>query len=112
MNGLDGVLKIKLTVAQHFGLSAQCFETARRPQYIAWPRQIAMALVRERTNLSLNEIGQLFGRRDHGTVLHAERRVSERCAIDERDRLVVQLMRQRLDMPEAPTPPPCPIPDA
>ena len=43
----------------------------RRPANIAFPRQVAMYLARELTKASLNEIGEAFGGRDHGTVLHA-----------------------------------------
>ena len=49
----------------------------RRPQNIAFPRQIAMYLARELTKTSLSEIGEAFGGRDHGTVLHAHRLVGE-----------------------------------
>ena len=45
---------------------------------IAFPRQIAMYLARELTKMSLNEIGDAFGGRDHGTVLHACKLVKRR----------------------------------
>ena len=50
----------------------------RRPANIAFPRQIAMYLARELTKASLNEIGDAFGGRDHGTVLHACKLVKKR----------------------------------
>jgi len=49
----------------------------RRPANIALPRQIAMYLAKELTQKSLPEIGELFGGRDHTTVLHAVRKISE-----------------------------------
>ena len=49
----------------------------RRPANIALPRQIAMYLAKELTQKSLPEIGDLFGGRDHTTVLHAVRKISE-----------------------------------
>jgi chromosomal replication initiator protein len=47
----------------------------RRPSNIALPRQIAMYLAKEMTQKSLPEIGELFGGRDHTTVLHAVRKI-------------------------------------
>ena len=49
----------------------------RRPANIAVPRQIAMYLVKELTQKSLPEIGDLFGGRDHTTVLHAVRKITD-----------------------------------
>ena len=49
----------------------------RRTRSIARPRQVAMALSKELTNHSLPEIGELFGGRDHTTVLHACRKIKE-----------------------------------
>jgi chromosomal replication initiator protein len=48
----------------------------RRPANIALPRQIAMYLAKELTQKSLPDIGELFGGRDHTTVLHAVRKIS------------------------------------
>jgi chromosomal replication initiator protein len=48
----------------------------KRPASIAKPRQIAMYLAKELTQKSLPEIGELFGGRDHTTVLHAVRKIS------------------------------------
>ena len=49
----------------------------RRNRQIARPRQLAMALAKELTSLSLPEIGDAFGGRDHTTVLHACRKIAE-----------------------------------
>jgi chromosomal replication initiator protein len=48
----------------------------KRPASIARPRQIAMYLAKEMTQKSLPEIGELFGGRDHTTVLHAVRKIN------------------------------------
>jgi chromosomal replication initiator protein len=48
----------------------------RRPNAIAAPRQVAMYLAKEMTQKSLPEIGELFGGRDHTTVLHAVRKIA------------------------------------
>ena len=58
----------------------------RRNRQITRPRQMAMALAKELTNMSLPEIGDAFGGRDHTTVLHAQRKVQELVATDARVR--------------------------
>jgi chromosomal replication initiator protein len=57
----------------------------RRPASIAMPRQIAMYLSRSLTKGSLMEIGEAFGGRDHGTVIHACKKV--RARMDQEDGL-------------------------
>jgi chromosomal replication initiator protein len=73
--------QIQKRVAEHFDVRLADMTSKRRPANIAFPRQVAMYLARELTKASLNEIGEAFGGRDHGTVLHAcklvKRRMSE-----------------------------------
>ncbi|MDF2563417.1 MAG: chromosomal replication initiation protein DnaA, partial [Microbacterium sp.] len=63
--------------AQYFKLSVDDLYGSSRSQAIATARQIAMYLCRERTNLSLPKIGQLFGNRDHTTVMYAYKKISD-----------------------------------
>jgi chromosomal replication initiator protein len=63
--------------AQYFKLTVDDLYGSSRSQAIAIARQIAMYLCRERTNLSLPKIGQLFGNRDHTTVMYAYKKISE-----------------------------------
>ncbi|MFT4307354.1 MAG: chromosomal replication initiator protein DnaA [Microbacterium sp.] len=63
--------------AQYFKLSVDDLYGSSRSQAVAIARQIAMYLCRERTNLSLPKIGQLFGGRDHTTVMYATRKISD-----------------------------------
>ncbi|MDR2996681.1 MAG: chromosomal replication initiator protein DnaA [Microbacterium sp.] len=63
--------------AQYFKLTVDDLYGSSRSQQIATARQIAMYLCRERTNLSLPKIGQLFGNRDHTTVMYACKKISE-----------------------------------
>ncbi|MFT4210380.1 MAG: chromosomal replication initiator protein DnaA [Microbacterium sp.] len=63
--------------AQYFKLSVDDLYGSSRSQAVATARQIAMYLCRERTNLSLPKIGQLFGGRDHTTVMYATRKISD-----------------------------------
>ena len=70
--------QIQRRVAEHFDVRIADMTSKRRPANIAFPRQIAMYLARELTKASLNEIGDAFGGRDHGTVLHACKLVKRR----------------------------------
>jgi len=63
--------------AQYFKLSVDDLYGSSRSQAVAMARQIAMYLCRERTNLSLPKIGQLFGGRDHTTVMYAYKKISD-----------------------------------
>lgn len=63
--------------AQYFRLSVDDLYGSSRSQAVATARQIAMYLCRERTSLSLPKIGQLFGNRDHTTVMYAYKKISE-----------------------------------
>ncbi len=77
--------QIQRRVAEHYDVRLADMTSKRRPANIAFPRQIAMYLARELTKASLNEIGDAFGGRDHGTVLHACKLVKRR--MQEQDNL-------------------------
>jgi chromosomal replication initiator protein len=68
---------IQKTVADFYKMKVADMYSKRRPANIALPRQIAMYLAKELTQKSLPEIGELFGGRDHTTVLHAVRKIAE-----------------------------------
>jgi chromosomal replication initiator protein len=63
-------------VAEFFNIKVADMYSKKRPANIARPRQIAMYLAKELTQKSLPEIGELFGGRDHTTVLHAVRKIA------------------------------------
>src|SRR5437879_9645548 len=73
---------IQKKVAEHFDIRLADMASKRRPENIVFPRQIAMFLARQMTESSLNSIGEAFGGRDHGTVLHACRLVNDRMQVD------------------------------
>jgi chromosomal replication initiator protein len=87
---------IQKKVADHFDLRISDMTSKRRPENIAFPRQIAMFLARQMTESSLNTIGEAFGGRDHGTVLHACRLVKDRMEIDSHVRQVVSYLEKQL----------------
>jgi chromosomal replication initiator protein len=67
-------------VSTYYKISADDLSGSSRAQAIALARQIAMYICREQTNLSLPKIGQLFGNRDHTTVMYAYKKVSDLMA--------------------------------
>lgn len=80
------VNNIQKTVADYFGLRQADLTSQRRQRSVVRPRQMAMALAKELTELSLPEIGDGFGGRDHTTVLHACRVVRKLVETDGRAR--------------------------
>ncbi len=74
---------IQRCVAEEFGISLYDLKTKRRTRTIVLPRQIAMYLSRELTDLSFPEIGGFFGGKDHTTVLHACNKIKEVVRTDE-----------------------------
>jgi chromosomal replication initiator protein len=73
---------IQKTVAEYYKIKVSDMYSKRRPNNIAAPRQVAMYLAKEMTQKSLPEIGELFGGRDHTTVLHAVRKIGDQRAKD------------------------------
>ncbi len=68
---------IQKTVADYYKIRVSDMHSKKRSRAIARPRQVAMALAKELTQLSLPEIGSNFGGRDHTTVLHACRQIAK-----------------------------------
>jgi chromosomal replication initiator protein len=87
---------IQRKVAEHFDIRLADMTSKRRPEHIAFPRQIAMYLTRQLTGSSLSSIGDAFGGRDHGTVLHACRLVKDRMEIDGGIRQTVGMLERKL----------------
>jgi len=74
---LVSIENIQRTVADYYKIKVSEMYSKKRSRNVARPRQIAMALAKELTQLSLPDIGDAFGGRDHTTVLHACRKVAE-----------------------------------
>jgi len=73
---------IREAVAEYFGITTSDLNSKRRTRQLAFPRQIAMYLTRELTDLSLPKIGEDFGGRDHTTVLHAYEKIARDIKTD------------------------------
>jgi chromosomal replication initiator protein len=82
-SGPPSIAEVQAIVATHFRLSVEQLTSASRVNAVSWPRQVAIHLARDLTGASLPTIGQAFGGRNHATVLHACRRVSERLKNDQ-----------------------------
>lgn len=87
---------IQKKVAEHYDIRLADMTSKRRPENIAFPRQVAMFLSRHMTESSLNSIGEAFGGRDHGTVLHACRLVKGRMEVDANVRQTVNYLEKQL----------------
>ena len=77
------IAQVQSAVAARYQLSVEELVSAGRTARIAWPRQLAIQLSRDLTDQSLQAIGKAFGGRNHATVLHACKRVSDRLAGDQ-----------------------------
>jgi len=87
---------IQKKVAEHFDIRLADMTSRRRPQNVAFPRQVAMFLSRSLTDRSLADIGESFGGRDHGTVLHACRLIEEKMSADQNLRPTVAYLEHAL----------------
>ena len=87
---------IQRRVAETYDLRLADMTSKRRPANIALPRMVAMYLSRRLTTASLNEIGDAFGGRDHGTVLHANRTIETKMKSDENLRRIVTYLAEKL----------------
>jgi chromosomal replication initiator protein len=87
---------IQKTVADYYKIKVSDMYSKRRPNSIALPRQVAMYLAKETTQKSLPEIGELFGGRDHTTVLHAVRKIAALRATDAELNHALHVLEQTL----------------
>ena len=80
--GPPSVTDVQAAVAERYGVSVEQLTSRSRAVPINWARQVAISLSRDLTNLSLPAIGTAFGGRNHATVIHACKRVSEQLKTD------------------------------
>jgi len=101
-SGVDrhmGVEDIVAYVSEQMDTPSPAILGPKRSKHIVWPRQVAMYLTRELTDLSLVDIGRHFGGRDHSTVLHAYNKVSELVAEDEKVMWMISNYKNGLQQP-------------
>ncbi len=90
------IADIQRRVAEEFDIRLADINGRRRTANIAHPRQVAMYLARKHTELSLQDIGEAFGGRDHGTVIHAARSIEQKIAKDNHLRELVLRLGEAL----------------
>ena len=73
---------IKQVVAQYYGISVLDIDSAARPNQIAYPRMMAMALARVLTGTSFPSLGKQFGNKDHSTVMNACNKVKKKINVE------------------------------
>jgi chromosomal replication initiator protein len=88
--------RIQAQVAAHFDLAVSDLLSPNRAARVAWPRQVAIYLSRELTGNPLGAIGEAFGGRNHATVLHACKRVSDRLANDQHAEAELHTLRSEI----------------
>lgn len=91
--------KIQKKVCEYYELRLSDMLSKRRPNQIAFPRQVAMYLSRLLTNQPLKDIGEAYGGRDHGTVIHACKTVENIMEQDESVRRNVEFLIKQLGSP-------------
>ena len=71
----DKVEAIQKAVEKYFGLKPRSLQATIRIKNISGPRQIAIYLIRQQTQMSLSDIGKIFGGKNHTTIMHAYRKI-------------------------------------
>jgi chromosomal replication initiator protein len=87
---------IKKHICKHFNIKQVDLESSKRSRNLAFPRQIAMYICRDLTDLSLPKIGEFFGNRDHTTVLHACEKITNELKSNESLREVIKGIEQSI----------------
>ncbi|MGH7546463.1 MAG: chromosomal replication initiator protein DnaA [Gemmatimonadota bacterium] len=89
--------RIREAVAEAFGVPVDGLVSSRRSRHLAIPRQVAMFLIKDVLDLTYVEIGNLFGGRDHSTVIHSVTKVERMAAEDGQFRTRLDTIRASLD---------------
>lgn len=92
------VESIKRIVARYFNITVKDIDSKTRSRDIAYPRQIAMYLTKELTDLSLPKIGKAFGGKDHTTVMHAHKKIKEELTHNESTKHAVSEIEKKIKL--------------
>lgn len=87
---------IKRVISEYYSIKTEDFKSSKRTRAIAFPRQIAMYLAREHTDLPLVKIGEEFGGRDHTTVMHAYDKICSELKTDESLKMAISEINRKL----------------
>ena len=89
--------RIKHASARFFGIKESDLASSRRSRSVAFPRQLAMYISRRLTSASFSEIGMVFGKRDHTTVIYAYRKIENLLLTDSECRSLVEGLRKEIE---------------
>ena len=95
-SGSPTIDQVQATVAERFDLTVEQLTSSSRASAVNWARQVAIHLARDLTGQSLPTIGNAFGGRNHSTVMHACKRVSERLKRDQQAVHIVDELRRTI----------------
>lgn len=83
-------------VCKYFNVKMADMRSKKRTKSISFPRQIAMYMLREKQNMSLQEVGSMFGGRDHSTVLHAVNSIADKYEDSKEIQLIISTLEKDL----------------
>ena len=87
--------KIKIETARYYKIKTSDLESKKRSADITLPRMVAMYLIRENTDVSLSDIGKLFGGRNHATVIHAIEKMEKAITEDSQLQTAVEAIKKK-----------------
>ena len=90
------VEQIQKVVCEHFDLKLADMKAKKRTKEVAFPRQVAMYICKQLTNMSLSDIGKNFGGKDHATVIYACKQIEEKRAKEEVFNRVIEKLLRRI----------------
>ena len=88
------------TVAEHFNISPDDIKSTKRNKEIAYPRQICMYLCRKMTADSLQAVGNCLGKKDHTTIIHGEKKISDDLKKDENLKNTIDVLIKKINPPK------------
>ncbi len=88
---------IRKLICEYFNVTERDLDSSRKPKSIAFPRQVAMYLIRDYTDLSLPKIGEIFGNRDHSTVVHAYEKITNDIIENEKIKEMINELKAKID---------------
>lgn len=88
--------RIRTIVARHYKIKVSDMDSKKRNAEIAFPRQVAMYLCRENTDLSHQKIGRLFGNRHYSTVIHSHEKIMDMMTTDESFKKEMEDLKQKI----------------
>ncbi|MCD8492334.1 MAG: hypothetical protein LRY51_10795 [Geovibrio sp.] len=83
-------------VTGYFNVKMSDLKSKKRTKSISLPRQVAMYILRNKLNISLQEVGELFGGRDHSTVLHSVQSIEKKCKDDKEIQEIIATLEKTL----------------